>query len=51
VYDPFVGSGSSLLAAEQEGRVGFGMEISPGYCDVILDRWERHGGATPTKVE
>lgn len=51
LYDPFVGSGSSLLAAEQEGRVGFGMEISPGYCDVILDRWERHGGTAPAKVE
>ena len=41
VYDPFLGSGSSLLAAHQEGRVGFGMELSPGYVDVSLARFQR----------
>jgi DNA modification methylase len=39
VYDPFAGSGSSLLAAHQLGRVGFGVEIDPGYTAVILERF------------
>jgi DNA modification methylase len=38
VYDPFCGSGSTLLAAHQLGRVGYGMEISPEYCAVTLER-------------
>lgn len=50
VYDPFMGSGSTMLAAENTDRIAFGMEISPAYCDVIVDRWERHTGQT-AKVE
>jgi DNA modification methylase len=38
VYDPFCGSGSTLLAAHQLGRVGYGVEISPEYCAVTLER-------------
>lgn len=51
MFDPFVGSGSSILAAEQEGRIGYGMELSPLYCDIVLDRWERHGGDPAEKVD
>jgi len=40
VYDPFIGSGTTLIAAEQLGRKCYGMEISPQYCDVIVKRWE-----------
>jgi DNA modification methylase len=40
VYDPFLGSGTTLIAAEQLGRKCCGMEISPQYCDVIVNRWE-----------
>jgi len=40
VYDPFLGSGTTLIAAEQLGRRCFGMEISAAYCDVIVKRWE-----------
>lgn len=40
VYDPFLGSGTTLIAAEQLGRKCYGMEISPVYCDVIVKRWE-----------
>ena len=40
VYDPFLGSGTTLIAAEQTGRVCYGMEIDPGYCDVIRGRYE-----------
>jgi len=40
VYDPFLGSGTTLIAAEQLGRSCYGIEISPQYCDVIVKRWE-----------
>lgn len=40
VYDPFVGSGTTLIAAEQLGRRCFAMELSPRYCDVVVARWE-----------
>lgn len=39
-YEPFCGSGSTLIAAEQLNRKCYGMEISPAYCDVIVKRWE-----------
>jgi DNA modification methylase len=38
VYDPFCGSGSTLLAAHQLGRIGYGVEIDPGYVAVTLER-------------
>jgi site-specific DNA-methyltransferase (adenine-specific) len=40
IYDSFLGSGTTLIAAEQLGRKCYGMEISPQYCDVIVKRWE-----------
>lgn len=51
VYDPFLGSGSTILAAENTGRTGYGMELSPTYCDIILARWERVTGIAPKKLE
>lgn len=39
VYDPFAGSGSTLIAADGLQRRAFLMELDPGYCDVIRDRW------------
>ena len=39
-YEPFCGSGTTLIAAEQLGRKCYGMEISSAYCDVIVKRWE-----------
>ena len=44
VLEMFTGSGSTLLAAEQLGRKCYGMEISPKYCDVIIQRWENATG-------
>ena len=38
VYDPFCGSGSTLLAAHQLGRIGYGIEIDAGYTAVCLER-------------
>jgi DNA modification methylase len=40
VLDPFAGAGSTLLAAEQLGRRAFLVEIDPGYCDVIRQRYD-----------
>jgi DNA modification methylase len=47
VYDPFMGSGSTLLAAHNQRRIGYGMEISPAYCDIICARWQKATGVKP----
>jgi DNA modification methylase len=44
VYDPFLGSGSTLIAAEDTGRVCYGLELSPAYVDVIVQRWQKLAG-------
>ena len=42
VYDPFLGSGTTLIAAEQLGLTCYGIELSPAYCDIIVDRWKKY---------
>lgn len=44
VIDPFLGSGTTLIAAERVGRVCYGIEIDPLYVDVAIRRWQRHTG-------
>jgi DNA modification methylase len=44
VLDPFLGSGTTIVAAAKTGRVGFGMELDPAYGDVIIRRFERYTG-------
>ena len=44
LYDPFGGSGSSLVACEKLGRRCLMMEIEPYYCDIIIERWEKYTG-------
>ena len=44
VYDPFLGSGTTLIACEMEGRACHGLELNPAYCDVIVKRWEDFTG-------
>ena len=44
LFDPFLGSGTTLIAAEKTNRKCYGMEISPKYCDVIIQRWENATG-------
>lgn len=44
VYDPFLGSGTTIIAAEQLSRSCYGMELDPKYCDVIVKRWEDFTG-------
>jgi DNA modification methylase len=46
IYDPFLGTGTSLIAAEMNGRACRGLEISPAYVDVILRRWQTFTGRT-----
>lgn len=48
VFDPFMGSGSTLMAAEKNGRIAYGTEISPAYCDVIVRRWQAFTGKQAT---
>lgn len=42
-YDPFLGSGTTMVAAEQLGRVCYGMEIEPKYVAVALERLSQMG--------
>lgn len=51
VLDPFCGSGTTLVAAEQLGRTCWAMELDPRYCDVILERWERLTGRTAVRED
>jgi len=44
VYDPFLGSGTTLIAAEQERRVCFGMDVDPLYVDLTVRRWQDFTG-------
>ena len=50
VYDPFLGSGTSMIAAETEGRRCFGCELNPVYVDVIVKRWQEFTGREATLV-
>ena len=49
VLDSFLGSGSTLIAAEKTGRKCYGMELDPKYCDVIVKRWEEFTGEKASK--
>ncbi|MBI5121323.1 MAG: site-specific DNA-methyltransferase [Rhodospirillales bacterium] len=44
IYEPFCGSGTTLVAAETTGRICLAVEIDPRYCDVILERWQKLTG-------
>src|SRR5580658_8994840 len=48
VYDPFLGSGTTLTAAEVTGRVCCGLEIDPKYADVVVQRWQQLSGQPAT---
>lgn len=50
VLDPFGGSGTSLIAAEAEGRSASLVELDPRYADVIVRRWEQVTGKTAARV-
>jgi DNA modification methylase len=48
VYDPFLGSGTTLAAAEVTKRVCYGLELDPKYADVIVERWQGLSGKSAT---
>ena len=48
VFDPFLGSGTTLIAAEKTGRTCYGTEIAPQYVDVIVKRWQDYTGKEAT---
>lgn len=49
VYDPFVGSGTTLIAAESEDRICYAMEVDPVYVDVTIRRWQEYTGQEATR--
>lgn len=51
IYDPFVGSGTALIAADKTGRRAFVMDIDPQYVQVVIDRWEAYRGTAATRVQ
>jgi DNA modification methylase len=48
IYDPFMGSGTTIIAAETSGRMAIGIEIDPLYVDVCVRRWEAFTGKAAT---
>lgn len=51
IYDPFLGSGSTLIAAEKTNRKCLGIEKDPIYCDVIVKRWEDFTGSKAKLID
>jgi DNA modification methylase len=51
VYDPFCGSGTTIIAAEMTGRACHAIEISPAYVDVCVLRWQAFTGMTATRLD
>jgi 16S rRNA G966 N2-methylase RsmD len=49
VFDPFVGSGTTLVAAEKLGRIAHAVELSPAFCDCVVARWEKLTGGKATR--
>jgi DNA modification methylase len=51
VLDLFMGSGSTIIAAEKSGRICYGMELEPHYVDVCLKRWSDYTGKKPSLIK
>jgi DNA modification methylase len=50
VLDPFLGSGTTILAAEKTGRCGYGIELDPRYVDTAIRRWQQFTGRQAVRV-
>lgn len=44
VYEPFSGSGTTIIACEQSGRIAYAVELNPAYVDVAVERWQKFTG-------
>ena len=51
VYDPFVGSGTAIIAAEKTGRVCYALDLDPVYVQAAVARWEAYSGQPATRVD
>lgn len=51
ILDLFMGSGTTLMACEQNDRVAYGMEFDPKYVDVIVERWEQFTGEKAVRID
>jgi DNA modification methylase len=51
VIDPFLGSGSTLIAAEEVGRACVGVELEPGYVEVAIRRWQKRTGRDAVNIK
>ena len=50
VYEPFSGSGTTIIACERTGRKCRAVELNPGYVAVAIQRWADATGGTPKKI-
>jgi DNA modification methylase len=50
ILDLFLGSGTTLIAAERTGRVCYGVELDPHYCQVVVARWEAFSGLKAEEI-
>jgi hypothetical protein len=51
IIDPYLGSGTTIIACEVTGRIGLGIEIDPAYCATTIERWHQMTGEQPRIVE
>lgn len=51
IFEPFSGSGTTIMAAEQLGRNCYAMELFPGFCDLTVKRWEKFTGEKAIRQE
>ena len=51
VIDPFLGTGTTIIACEKTKRKCYGIEIEPSYCDIAIERWEKFTGRTAMHEE
>ena len=50
IFEPFGGSGTTLIAAEKASRRAYVIELNPAYCDVIVGRWENLTGEKAARI-
>ena len=50
VVDPFLGAGTTIIAAEKSNRKAYGIELDETYCELTIQRWEEYTGKKAEKV-